>query len=100
MLDTRTGEAPGRSPNQLRALVALSIYPLIAMTRNVATVAFGFLFPVVFLLVFGLVGDRGSTLRLGITPGDTRLPLYATLAQVPGLDFVEADGGSWTAGCG
>jgi ABC-2 type transport system permease protein len=93
MIDARTASQRTRSPNQLRALVALSVYPLIAMTRNVATVAFGFLFPVVFLLVFGLVGDRGSTLRLGITPGDTRLPLYGTLSQVPGLDFVEADEG-------
>jgi ABC-2 type transport system permease protein len=78
-------------PNQRRALVALSVYPLIAMTRNVATVAFGFLFPLVFLVVFGLIGERSASLRLGITPGDTRLPLYSSLAQVPGLDFVEAD---------
>jgi ABC-2 type transport system permease protein len=82
---------PTTSPNQLRALGALSLYPLIAMTRNVSTVAFGFLFPLVFLVVFGLIGERGSSLRLGITPSDTRLPLYGPLAQVPGLEFVEAD---------
>jgi ABC-2 type transport system permease protein len=78
-------------PNQLRALYALAKYPLIAMTRNVSTVAFGFMFPLVFIAVFGLIGDRGATLRIGITPSDAASPLFGTLAQVPGLEYVQAD---------
>jgi ABC-2 type transport system permease protein len=78
-------------PNQLRALYALAKYPLIAMTRNVSTVAFGFMFPLVFIAVFGLIGDRGATLRIGIAPGATASPLFTTLSQVPGLDYVHED---------
>ncbi len=89
---TATRLQPAR-PNQLRALAALSKYPLIAMTRNVSTVAFGFVFPLVFIAVFGLIGDGGSTLRIGITPNDTASALFSALSQVPGLDYVQDDAG-------
>ncbi len=88
---TSTSTIPATRPNQLRALYALAKYPLIAMTRNVSTVAFGFAFPLVFIAVFGLIGDRGAMLRIGVTPGDASSPLYSTLTEVPGLEFVQGD---------
>lgn len=88
---TSQGGGIRHSPNEARALLALTLYPLIAMTRNISTVAFGFLFPLAFIAVFGLIGDRGASLRLGITPGGASGPLFASLEQVPGLDFVRAD---------
>ena len=48
------------SPNEARALIALTMFPFIAMMRNIATFAFGFLFPVVFISVFGLIGGGGG----------------------------------------
>ena len=77
------------SPNELRALVALTKYPLVAMTRNISTVAFGFLFPLAFIAVFGLIGGGGSGLRIGIAPSDTGSSVFAALAQSPGLNFVQ-----------
>ncbi len=80
-----------RRPNELRSLAALTLYPLLAMSRNVSTIAFGFLFPVVFIAVFGLIGDRGSSLHLGIAPSSAEGPVYAGLSQLPGLDLALAD---------
>src|SRR5436309_219036 len=76
---------------EMRALSALTFYPLVAMTRNLSTLAFGFLFPVVFIAVFGLIGGGGPTLRLGIPAEEAAGPLFAALEQVPSIDFTQAD---------
>lgn len=55
-----------RNPNQLRAYIALAWYSFRAQTRNPATFAFGFIFPVVFISIFGLIGGSGQTINLGI----------------------------------
>ncbi|OGG45963.1 MAG: hypothetical protein A3F84_11595 [Candidatus Handelsmanbacteria bacterium RIFCSPLOWO2_12_FULL_64_10] len=60
---------------------ALTFYPLQAMLKNVSTVAFGFLFPLAFVLVFGFVGGAGSGLRIGVPNEATRGPLYSALAE-------------------
>jgi ABC-2 type transport system permease protein len=88
-MNSAPGSNPPR-PNELRALVALSVYPFLAMTRNLSTVAFGFLFPLVFIAVFGLIGGGGSTLRLGIPEADASGPVFEALQQVPGLDLTRA----------
>jgi len=67
------------TPNQLRALWALTIYPLVAMLRNPATSFFGFLFPVGLILIFGLIGTGGSGMRLGVPSGSGSGPVYSAL---------------------
>ena len=58
-----------KKPNQFRAYVALAWYAFRAMTRNPSTFAFGFLFPIVFITIFGLIGNSSSSLKVGIPSG-------------------------------
>ena len=58
-----------KKPKQFRAYLALAWYALKAQTRNPATFAFGFIFPIVFISIFGLIGGSDPKITLGI-PND------------------------------
>jgi len=91
MSDVRVASAPTVLPRELRALGALTFYPLIAMMRNLSTFAFGFLFPVAFIGVFGLIGGSAPSTRIGIDPSDASSPIVQALEQAPGVVLVRAD---------
>lgn len=62
-------------------------YFFLAQTRNPATFAFGFLFPVVFISIFGLIGNSTQTLTLGFpTTTDLTNPI---LKEVQHEKFVK-----------
>jgi ABC-2 type transport system permease protein len=52
--------------NQLRAFFTMMKYFFLAQTRNPATFAFGFLFPVVFISIFGLIGNATPPITIGL----------------------------------
>lgn len=79
------------APSELRALFALTFFPFIAMMRNIATFAFGFLFPVVFISVFGLIGGGGGGPRLGIPTDVARGPAYEALERYPTITLISGD---------
>jgi ABC-2 type transport system permease protein len=79
------------APNELRALFALTLFPFIAMMRNIATFAFGFLFPVVFISVFGLIGGGGGGPRLGVPSETARGPAYEALERSPAITLLSGD---------
>lgn len=56
-----------KKPGQWRAFLALAYYSLRAQTRNPATFFFGFIFPIVFISIFGLIGNSTQKIQLGIT---------------------------------
>ncbi|MEA2640367.1 MAG: type transport system permease protein [Chloroflexota bacterium] len=94
MIDTTTTPSPAGAtdvkPSELRSLWALTKYPFLAMMRNVSTFAFGFLFPIVFIAVFGLIGNgSGGGLRLGITSESAAQPAGQTIAQLSGVTPVQ-----------
>ncbi|MPZ15749.1 MAG: ABC transporter permease [Chloroflexi bacterium] len=74
---------------ELRSLVALTYYPFVAMMRNVATFAFGFLFPVVFISVFGLIGGGSGGVRLGVATGAASAPVMTALEGMPNIVVVQ-----------
>jgi ABC-2 type transport system permease protein len=82
---------PTGAPNELRALVALTWYPFVAMMRNIATFAFGFLFPVVFISVFGLIGGGGGGPRLGVSSDVERGPAYEALERYPAITLIPGE---------
>ncbi|HEV2339422.1 MAG TPA: ABC transporter permease [Patescibacteria group bacterium] len=55
-----------RKPRQLPGYFALSWYAFKAQTRNPATFAFGFIFPIVFISIFGLIGNTPQKLTIGV----------------------------------
>src|SRR5579872_2303521 len=59
--------------NQFRAFWAITWSSFRAQTRNKATFFFGFLFPIVFISIFGLIGNSSQSVRLGIakTPNNS-----------------------------
>lgn len=59
-----------RKPGQWRAYLLLTYSSLRAQTRNPATFAFGFIFPIVFISIFGLIGGGSSKVSLGVPPQD------------------------------
>jgi ABC-2 type transport system permease protein len=85
----RATRAADVRPNELRSLWALTKYPFVAMMRNISTVAFGFLFPIAFIAVFGLIGSGGVSMRFGVTPGTSNEPIGQAIANAPGVVLVE-----------
>lgn len=59
-------------------------YFFLAQTRNPGTFAFGFLFPVVFISIFGLIGNSQQPLEIGI-PSNSNLhnPIVTAIKQQP-----------------
>lgn len=71
-----------KKPKQLRAYLALAWYSLRAQTRNPATFAFGFIFPIVFISIFGLIGGGGANAKIGVTTtSDMKSPVIETLKK-------------------
>ncbi|HSW47579.1 MAG TPA: ABC transporter permease [Candidatus Saccharimonadales bacterium] len=80
-----------KKPGQWKAYLAITWYAFRAQTRNPATFAFGFIFPVVFISIFGLIGGSGSKLNVGI-PNDTpENQLVRTIEQQKFLKIERSD---------
>jgi ABC-2 type transport system permease protein len=67
-------------PNQIAIGAGLVRYVLKATFRNKAGYFFSFIFPLVFVIVFGLFGNARQTVRLGVSDGlDVSGPVYQAL---------------------
>jgi ABC-2 type transport system permease protein len=77
--------------NQFKAMFAIAKASLKATFRSPSSVAFGFGFPLIIILVFGFVGNNGTfSLDVGLEKdADTLSPAYAMLKQIPGLHFID-----------
>lgn len=75
-----------KNPGQWRAYLALAWYSFRAQTRNPATFFFGFIFPIAFISIFGLIGNSSAQLNLGLTENSSMdNPVTQTLEQVNAL---------------
>lgn len=75
--------------SQWKAMLAITKASLRAIFRSPSTVAFSIGFPLVFILVFGFIGNSGVTVKAGIAPGtDTSSAIYKELASVKSLKLV------------
>src|SRR3954469_23195775 len=81
-----------KKPNQLRAFLVMMRYFFLAMTRNPATFAFGFLFPVVFISIFGLIGNTTPAVTIGLPSGSNlNNPI---IKSIKAQTFVKTEEGS------
>src|SRR4051812_34115651 len=75
-----------KKPKQMRAYLALAWYAFRAQTRNPATFAFGFIFPIVFISIFGLIGGGSTKLTVGIVnKSDPNNAIVKTIEKQPYL---------------
>ena len=75
--------------SQWKAMLAITKASLRAILRSPSTVAFTIGFPLVFILVFGFIGQSSVTVKAGLAPGtDTSTVLYKELARAKSLKLV------------
>lgn len=76
--------------NQVRAVLTLSKYSLLATLRSPTSVVFSLLFPIIFIVVFGsMIGDRAPILKLAVAPGcDTTNLIFRAIEDIPSITLV------------
>src|SRR5258705_7648185 len=79
--------------SQLRAMMAITKASLTAVFRSPSAVIFSFVFPMIFILVFGFIGNSGRvSVRVAFDPkSDTSSYVYKTLKGISVLNVVEKD---------
>lgn len=75
--------------SQFRALTALAKASFKAMLRSPSAVVFTIGFPLIFVLVFGFIGDAAFSVRIGIDPSsDVQSPIYRALTKIKVVKLV------------
>jgi ABC-2 type transport system permease protein len=79
--------------SQLRAMMAITKFSLKAVFRSPSAVIFSFVFPLIFILVFGFIGNSGRvTVRVAFDPkSDTTNDVYNDLKDISVLNVVKKD---------
>jgi len=70
-------------PNQLNITLGLTKYALLATLRNKTALFFSLIFPMAFILVFGLIGNSTNQIKLGITADfNHQSPVYVAIKAI------------------
>jgi ABC-2 type transport system permease protein len=77
-----------KTPNQFRPFFAVAYYSLRAQLRNRATVFFGFIFPLMFIAIFGLFGSNSLNVSIGIPNEQQSGPVFETLSGIEAVSIV------------
>lgn len=79
--------------SQVRAMLAITRGSLTAVFRSPSAVIFSFVFPLIFILVFGFIGGSGRVaVRVAFDPrSDTSNSIYSELKNIPGFTIIEKD---------
>src|SRR5690242_5809876 len=81
-----------KKPGQWKAYLALTWYSFRAQTRNPATFFFGFIFPIVFISIFGLIGQNPQKIEVGLTESsDPKSSIVIALKHQPFLTIDTRD---------
>jgi ABC-2 type transport system permease protein len=78
--------------SQIRAMLAISRASFRAITRNPSAVIFSFIFPFIFILVFGFIGQKGpmNSFRVSFTPDtDTTNEIYRAILNSSGIKRID-----------
>ncbi len=76
--------------SQTRAMLAIAKASLRSIFRSPSAVIFSFAFPLIFILVFGFVGNNGFKLEVGIEQScDTTHELYRAIKKNPQFKLIE-----------
>lgn len=78
--------------SQLKAMWSITKGSLRAITRSPSAMIFSFIFPFIFILVFGFIGNGGAKQRFKVAldiNSDTMNLVYKTLISIDALKFIE-----------
>ncbi len=75
------------APSQIKPMLAIAFYSFKSLVRNRATVFFGFAFPLFFIAAFGLFGERGLTVTIGVPESEQSGPIYEALTNIDVVDI-------------
>ncbi len=74
--------------SQLSALLAMTKASFLANFRSAQALFFGFAFPVIFISIFGLLGQGSISISVAVLPGsDVDNPIYQALAENETFDL-------------
>lgn len=72
-----------------RALKAYVKASLTAISRNPSSLVFGFLFPFIFILIFGFIGNRSFSLDVGVSSHSNKSnPIFEKLSKIRTLKLI------------
>jgi len=77
--------------NQFRAMFAITKASLRSIMRSPSAIIFSFVFPFIFILVFGFIGNSGGrqSFRVVVTPNsDTLNEFYKAFSKAPGVKIM------------
>lgn len=75
--------------SQFKAMMAIAKASLLSIFRSPSAVIFSFLFPLIFILVFGFLSSTAPVIRIAFEKGsDTRNPLYENLVGKKNLRVI------------
>lgn len=75
--------------NQFTAMFAVARASFRSITRSPSAVVFTLLFPLIFILVFGFIGNNSVNLKLGFhSVTDTTNAIYGNISKLPGVQIV------------
>ncbi|HUB59231.1 MAG TPA: ABC transporter permease [Puia sp.] len=76
-----------RSFSEIKAVLILSKYSLVATLRSPTSVVFSLLFPIIFIVVFGsMVGGQMPVMKVAVGAGcDTMNLLYKAIGKIPAI---------------
>ncbi|MBA3648811.1 MAG: ABC transporter permease [Chitinophagales bacterium] len=78
--------------NQIRAMLAIFKASLRSIFRSPSAVVFSFAFPLIFIIVFGFVGNKGFSLEVGIaSSSDTSNLLFHNLNNMSAIRLIRKE---------
>jgi ABC-2 type transport system permease protein len=81
---------PSKPYNQFTAMFAVARASFRSITRSPSAVVFTLLFPVIFILVFGFIGNSSIKIKISATAdSDLTNPVYTSLKETPGIKVVQ-----------
>ncbi len=78
--------------NQFKAMLAITRASLRSITRSPSAVVFTLLFPLIFILVFGFIGGREISIKVGVlSSADRENQMFEDVKSLPGVELVEGE---------
>src|SRR4051812_47752509 len=78
--------------SQIKAMLAVSKASFRSITRSPSAVVFTLVFPVIFIVVFGFIGNNGFRINVGVSSDcNKNNPVYYKAHFIPAIGLIESE---------